>query len=58
MNRSAMFTLYNDSKYGITLNLRMPQADCRARRWLDSRVHKGILSCARAMTDDNRLIAS
>jgi benzylsuccinate CoA-transferase BbsF subunit len=26
MNRSAMFTLYNDSKFGITLNLRIPQA--------------------------------
>ena len=32
MNRSAMFTLYNDTKYGITLNLRMPQAQEVARR--------------------------
>ncbi|MFC1847872.1 CaiB/BaiF CoA transferase family protein [Chloroflexota bacterium] len=32
MNRSAMFALYNDSKYGITLNLRIPQAQKVARR--------------------------
>jgi benzylsuccinate CoA-transferase BbsF subunit len=32
MNRSAMFTLYNDSKYGITLNLRVAQAQQVARR--------------------------
>ena len=32
MDRSAMFTLYNDSKYGITLNLRVPQAQDVARR--------------------------
>ncbi len=34
MNRSAMFTLYNDSKLGITLNLRMPQARQVARRMI------------------------
>jgi len=32
VNRSAFFTLYNDSKYGITLNLKMPQAREVARR--------------------------
>ena len=32
INRSAFFTLYNDSKYGITLNLKMPQAQEVARR--------------------------
>jgi hypothetical protein len=34
MNRSAMFTLYNDSKFGITLNLRMTQAREVARRMI------------------------
>ena len=32
INRSAFFTLYNDSKYGITLNLKVPQAREVARR--------------------------
>jgi crotonobetainyl-CoA:carnitine CoA-transferase CaiB-like acyl-CoA transferase len=32
INRSAFFTLFNDSKYGITLNLKMPQAQEVARR--------------------------
>jgi benzylsuccinate CoA-transferase BbsF subunit len=32
INRSAFFTLYNDSKYGITLNLKVPQAQEVARR--------------------------
>jgi benzylsuccinate CoA-transferase BbsF subunit len=39
MNRSGMFTLYNDSKFGITLNLKMPQARDVAKRiicnWAD-----------------------
>ena len=39
INRSAFFAVYNDSKYGITLNLRMPQAQEVARRiirnWAD-----------------------
>lgn len=39
INRSAFFAVYNDSKYGITLNLRMPQAQKVARRiihnWAD-----------------------
>jgi benzylsuccinate CoA-transferase BbsF subunit len=39
INRSAFFTLFNDSKYGITLNLNMPQAQEVARRlvyeWAD-----------------------
>lgn len=39
INRSAFFALYNDSKYGITLNLRMPQAQEVAKRiirdWAD-----------------------
>ena len=39
INRSAFFAAYNDSKYGITLNLRMPQAQQVARRiindWAD-----------------------
>ncbi len=34
MNRSAMFTLYNDSKFGITLNLKMPQAREVAKRMI------------------------
>jgi crotonobetainyl-CoA:carnitine CoA-transferase CaiB-like acyl-CoA transferase len=34
MNRSAMFTLYNDSKLGITLNMRMTQAREVARRMI------------------------
>jgi crotonobetainyl-CoA:carnitine CoA-transferase CaiB-like acyl-CoA transferase len=32
INRSAFFTLYNDSKYGITLNLKIPQAVEVARK--------------------------
>lgn len=32
INRSAFFALYNDSKYGITLNLKMPQAQEVARK--------------------------
>jgi len=32
INRSAFFALYNDSKYGITLNLRLPQAQEVAQR--------------------------
>jgi benzylsuccinate CoA-transferase BbsF subunit len=39
INRSAFFAAYNDSKYGITLNLRMPQAQAVAKRiineWAD-----------------------
>jgi benzylsuccinate CoA-transferase BbsF subunit len=39
INRSAFFAVYNDSKYGITLNLRMPQAQQIAkkliREWAD-----------------------
>jgi len=39
INRSAFFAVYNDSKYGITLNLRMPQAQEVAKRiihdWAD-----------------------
>ena len=39
INRSAFFAAYNDSKYGITLNLRMPQAQVVAKRiinkWAD-----------------------
>jgi len=39
INRSAFFAVYNDSKYGITLNLRMPQAQEVAkkiiRNWAD-----------------------
>ncbi len=39
INRSAFFAVYNDSKYGITLNLRMPQAQQVAKRiirnWAD-----------------------
>ncbi|UCG82142.1 MAG: CoA transferase [Dehalococcoidia bacterium] len=39
INRSGFFTLYNDSKYGITLNLKMPQAQKVARKlvweWAD-----------------------
>jgi benzylsuccinate CoA-transferase BbsF subunit len=39
INRSAFFAVYNDSKYGISLNLRMPQAQEVARRlvweWAD-----------------------
>jgi len=39
INRSAFFAVYNDSKYGITLNLRMPQAQVVAkkliREWAD-----------------------
>ena len=39
ITRSAFFAVYNDSKYGITLNLRMPQAQKVARRiihnWAD-----------------------
>jgi benzylsuccinate CoA-transferase BbsF subunit len=39
INRSAFFAVYNDSKYGITLNLRMPQAQKLAKRiineWAD-----------------------
>ncbi|MBE0480915.1 MAG: CoA transferase [Dehalococcoidia bacterium] len=32
LNRSAFFTLYNDSKYGLSLNLKLPQAQEVARR--------------------------
>ena len=32
INRSAFFTHYNDSKYGITLNMRIPQAQEVAKR--------------------------
>ena len=39
INRSAFFAIFNDSKYGITLNLRMPQAQKLAMRiineWAD-----------------------
>ena len=39
INRSAFFAVYNDGKYGITLNLRMPQAQEVAKRiihdWAD-----------------------
>jgi len=39
INRSAFFAIFNDSKYGITLNLRMPQAQEVAKRivnrWAD-----------------------
>jgi len=39
INRSAFFAIFNDSKYGITLNLRMPQAQKVAKRiineWAD-----------------------
>ena len=39
INRSAFFAVYNDSKYGITLNLKMPQAQEVAkkiiREWAD-----------------------
>jgi len=39
INRSAFFAVFNDSKYGITLNLRMPQAQEVAKRiinkWAD-----------------------
>jgi len=39
LNRSGVFSLYNDSKYGLTLNLKMPQAQQLARRiiyqWAD-----------------------
>jgi len=39
INRSAFFAVYNDSKFGITLNLRMPQAQEVAKRiineWAD-----------------------
>ena len=39
INRSAFFAVYNDSKYGVSLNLRMPQAQQVARRliyeWAD-----------------------
>jgi len=39
INRSAFFAVYNDSKYGITLNLRMPQGQEVAKRiinkWAD-----------------------
>jgi benzylsuccinate CoA-transferase BbsF subunit len=39
INRSAFFAVYNDSKYGITLNLRMPQAQVVAKKligeWAD-----------------------
>ncbi|HUV53509.1 MAG TPA: CoA transferase [Dehalococcoidia bacterium] len=39
INRSAFFAIFNDSKYGITLNLRMPQAQKVARKiineWAD-----------------------
>jgi benzylsuccinate CoA-transferase BbsF subunit len=39
INRSAFFAIFNDSKYGITLNLRMPQAQVVAKRiineWAD-----------------------
>lgn len=39
INRSAFFAVYNDSKYGITLNLRMPEAQKVAKRiikdWAD-----------------------
>ena len=39
INRSGFFALYNDSKYGITLNLKMPQAQEVARKliyeWAD-----------------------
>jgi len=39
INRSAFFAVYNDSKYGISLNLRMPQAQAIAKRiikdWAD-----------------------
>jgi benzylsuccinate CoA-transferase BbsF subunit len=39
INRSGFFALYNDSKYGISLNLKMPQAQKLARKliyeWAD-----------------------
>jgi benzylsuccinate CoA-transferase BbsF subunit len=39
INRSAFFAVYNDGKYGITLNLRMPQAQEVAKKiihdWAD-----------------------
>jgi len=39
INRSAFFAVFNDSKYGVTLNLRMPQAQVVAkkliREWAD-----------------------
>ena len=39
INRSAFFAVYNDSKFGITLNLRMPQAQQIAKKligeWAD-----------------------
>ena len=39
INRSAFFAVYNDSKYGVSLNLKMPQAQQVARRliyeWAD-----------------------
>jgi benzylsuccinate CoA-transferase BbsF subunit len=36
INRSAFFAVYNDSKYGITLNLKMPQGQEVARRLITS----------------------
>ena len=36
INRSAFFAVYNDGKYGITLNLRMPQAQEVAKRIIHS----------------------
>jgi benzylsuccinate CoA-transferase BbsF subunit len=35
INRSAFFAVYNDSKYGITLNLRMPQAQQIAKKLIE-----------------------
>jgi benzylsuccinate CoA-transferase BbsF subunit len=39
INRSAFFTLYNDSKYGVTLNLKVPEAQKVAKKmvleWAD-----------------------
>ena len=36
INRSAFFAVYNDSKYGITLNLRIPQAQEVAKRIINN----------------------